>query len=334
MSRPLSPKMKIHEYNISNNLKNPVSHKMKIRSAERPYSPKQKFDEIIIDSSKLIIQPNIKIPSLDKSIVNNYELYIDLTKNPKYAIGVITNGCDKEFFKYLSENNIKYTSNCIYEYNDEWLTVYKYDDIFKYTNKNLVMLKNIDILKFLEVVNELYTLFPDFGYTPLCSEFYCDIYPSDKSIRISNHEGFDNYHDIFELVFFLKEMNMPIPNILKHFYIRYYEWKDMEILTPITINIKAKLETSDHDGYCSGEENVYNSTIKTYLVTLPPNLVDDINKFTDEDLNKLSYNWESLLPIPNIGGGSHYCENSEESSNNGLDIHDYRYTILSVKLNK
>ena len=225
MSRPLSPKMKIHEYNISNNLKNPVSHKMKIRSAERPYSPKQKFDEIIIDSSKLIIQPNIKIPSLDKSIVNNYELYIDLTKNPKYAIGVITNGCDKEFFKYLSENNIKYTSNCIYEYNNEWLDIHYYDDIFKYTNGKLIMLKDIDIIKFLRVVNELYTLFPDFGYTPICSKFHFNIDTSNKSIKISNHEGYNNFEDIYKLVIYLKQNKIQIPNILKHFYIRYYNYE-------------------------------------------------------------------------------------------------------------
>ena len=105
----------------------------------------------------------------------------------------------------------------------------------------------------------------------------------------------------------------------------------------IIISIRAKLETSHHSGYCSDNENKYNCDIKNYLVDLPETLIEkinNINEFTDEDLNKFSYKWESLLPIPNVRGDSYYCRNSQKSKENGLSSHDYRYTILSIEIHK
>ena len=179
-------------------------------------------DESLINATELIVRPNIKIPS---KMFNKCEKFEDFSMKNGFILGVITNGCDIEFIKYLSENNIKYTSNCIYEYNNEWLDIHYYDDIFKYTNGKLIMLKDIDIIKFLRVVNELYTLFPDFGYTPICSKFHFNIDTSNKSIKISNHEGYNNFEDIYKLVIYLKQNKIQIPNILKHFYIRYYNYE-------------------------------------------------------------------------------------------------------------
>jgi len=39
----------------------------------------------------------------------------------------------------------------------------------------------------------------------------------------------------------------------------------------------------------------------------------------------------SLLEVPDMGSGSGYCDNSDESVEHGLDRHDYRITILRVE---
>ena len=109
-------------------------------------------------------------------------------------------------------------------------------------------------------------------------------------------------------------------------------YKDVEF--SIIINIEAKLETSDHDGYCSGEENDYECTINNYLVELPKNIIVNEEDLTPKKLLDINYNWESLLPEPNLHGDSFYCYISDESKKHGLGCHDYRYTIISVKIDK
>lgn len=93
--------------------------------------------------------------------------------------------------------------------------------------------------------------------------------------------------------------------------------------------IRAKLETSHHCGYCSGNECEYIIEIKYYEVETPEEYINHpLGKL--EDITK--YDWASLLPEPDVEGDSGYCKPSEESLEAGMtEIHSYRYTVLSVK---
>jgi hypothetical protein len=95
--------------------------------------------------------------------------------------------------------------------------------------------------------------------------------------------------------------------------------------------ITAKLETSTHDGYCSGEENEYKVKINTYTVNLSEkykNLtrgkLTDIDEYVDDLIE--------LLPIPNVEGDSYYCDISPLSKLNNLGAHAYRYTVISIEI--
>ena len=91
------------------------------------------------------------------------------------------------------------------------------------------------------------------------------------------------------------------------------------------VKIKAKLEISDHDGYCSGGECEYSFSIKEYIIDVPN---DEYNEYDGNYIN-----WVYYLPKPNIDTwGSGYCDLSNECNVNGLDKHDYRYTILEVTI--
>jgi hypothetical protein len=96
--------------------------------------------------------------------------------------------------------------------------------------------------------------------------------------------------------------------------------------------ITAQLETSDHDGYCSGGECEYETQTHSYIVDLP----DQFKNYPEGKLNnfdKYSFEWEKLLPEPGLNyDGSYYCDVSNESETHGLDRHDYRYTIISVEI--
>ncbi len=84
------------------------------------------------------------------------------------------------------------------------------------------------------------------------------------------------------------------------------------------VKIKAKLEISDHDGYCSGNECEYSYSIKEYIVDI-------------EDISVNLNNLIKYLPIPEINNhGSYYCDSNKESDDNNLDKHSYNYTILEV----
>lgn len=86
----------------------------------------------------------------------------------------------------------------------------------------------------------------------------------------------------------------------------------------IIISIKAKLETSNHNGYCSDNENEYKCEFNTYLIDLPEILITEIsniNDFTNEELTNLSYKWESILPIIDVEGYSLFCNNSKKRRN-------------------
>lgn len=54
--------------------------------------------------------------------------------------------------------------------------------------------------------------------------------------------------------------------------------------------IKAKLEISHHDGYCSGEENEYKSDIQNYLIELPQ--IFNLQLGLLQNHNHIGINWE------------------------------------------
>lgn len=94
--------------------------------------------------------------------------------------------------------------------------------------------------------------------------------------------------------------------------------------------ITARLETSDHDGYCSGDECQYECKIIEQIVDVPnqyknskPGKIDDIEE----------YNWYKFLQEPELNYyKSYYCNLSPESEEAELDRHDYKYTIICVEL--
>lgn len=100
------------------------------------------------------------------------------------------------------------------------------------------------------------------------------------------------------------------------------------------IRITAKLETSNHCGYCTGERCVYEVNTKNYYVK-PPKDAEWISECDIGYKFKISdYNWESLLPRPDVFRGYWTCSCSEEVEKSGLQKHDYRYTIMSVKMSE
>ncbi len=93
--------------------------------------------------------------------------------------------------------------------------------------------------------------------------------------------------------------------------------------------IKAKLEISDHDGWCSDNECYYSCFINKYIIKVP----NDIKYYNNFDFT-------TLLPVPNINCGSDYCElnlNHRQQfwdcKNNNLERHEYKYTILYISYN-
>ena len=89
------------------------------------------------------------------------------------------------------------------------------------------------------------------------------------------------------------------------------------------LKIISKLETSDHDGYCSGGECEYECKIVENIVDVPEKYksnpkgilykYDECDNIQDND-NDNEYDWEKLLPKPEINdSGSYYCKLSRKS---------------------
>lgn len=89
------------------------------------------------------------------------------------------------------------------------------------------------------------------------------------------------------------------------------------------------LETSDHCGYCSGNENIYSRELLEITIDLPKYYED--HKIGDLDIKE--YNWSKELDSPiSCCSKSYYCKICDESINNDLGKHDYRYTIKCVEI--
>jgi hypothetical protein len=103
--------------------------------------------------------------------------------------------------------------------------------------------------------------------------------------------------------------------------------------------VRALLETSDHDGYCSDEECIYKAEEKEYIVDIPEKYVDHSDGFFSEDeMKEIDFqDWTHVLPIVLLGkerdcSQSEYCDLSKMCKQHNLDIHEYRYTIFSVQI--
>ena len=93
------------------------------------------------------------------------------------------------------------------------------------------------------------------------------------------------------------------------------------------MKITAVLETYDHDGYCSSDECEYKKTNKKVYIDIPNQSMLCPDKW-------LKYNWKKHLPKPKLNiEGSGFCRGTHEKSN-GLDNHDYRYTIKKIEIVK
>ena len=94
--------------------------------------------------------------------------------------------------------------------------------------------------------------------------------------------------------------------------------------------ITAHLETSDHDGYCSGNECEYECKIIEKIINAP----DQYKNFKLGKIDNIEeYDWYKFLDEPGLNYyESYYCDLSWECNESGLDKHDFRYTIISVEL--
>ena len=109
---------------------------------------------------------------------------------------------------------------------------------------------------------------------------------------------------------------------------------------PTKVILSCKIETSDHDGYCSGAECEYNfhlSHMTSSIKCLPQKYkhLSIASLITDDtDLEEISryLGAERHLEPPLNVDGSGYCENSKESEENGLYGHDYKITPIFAEL--
>jgi hypothetical protein len=105
--------------------------------------------------------------------------------------------------------------------------------------------------------------------------------------------------------------------------------KQLEILSKKEnnkIKIFATLETSDHDGYCSGNECEYKCEEVEHIIDLSGQLhmLNNIDECKDD--------FDKYLPCPELGDGSGYCFLDEKCVNSGLGKHDYKYTIRKIEV--
>lgn len=82
-----------------------------------------------------------------------------------------------------------------------------------------------------------------------------------------------------------------------------------------------KIEISDHDGCCSGEECTYKSWIE---------FRDDIKEL--RDAARLKNQKDYFLMHTHNGNQSYECTPSDECKEHGMGVHDSRVTILPMDM--
>ena len=96
----------------------------------------------------------------------------------------------------------------------------------------------------------------------------------------------------------------------------------MSIIKNKIIKITFKEEISDHDGYCSGNENEY--SCRTYTKT-----VEDSD--LDSDIQSYAC-YADKIDIGNRFKQSYYCTMTQEACEADLGPHDYRITIVKAEI--
>ena len=91
----------------------------------------------------------------------------------------------------------------------------------------------------------------------------------------------------------------------------------------IFIDITFKEEVSDHDGYCSGGECDLSTRIYNKIVEV------NVNEITNDLQYYIKYADEVIIDDE---GSSYYCDLGDDAKSAGLGPHDYRITVLKVKL--
>jgi len=95
------------------------------------------------------------------------------------------------------------------------------------------------------------------------------------------------------------------------------------------VSLTCKVEKSDHDGYCSGDECEYSVENITQIVNYPSKGDLKIGDKIDPELISGSEYLNSFEPCLNYSG-SRFCDNSVESNKNGLELHDFKITVIKA----
>jgi hypothetical protein len=91
----------------------------------------------------------------------------------------------------------------------------------------------------------------------------------------------------------------------------------------VRILVTFKEEISDHDGYCSGNENEYSE--RTYTKEVQ-------DKELDKDITSYLCYADDVYDPSNRRGQSYYCKMSKEACEADIGPHEVRITVLKAEL--
>lgn len=117
---------------------------------------------------------------------------------------------------------------------------------------------------------------------------------------------------------------------------RYETYLTVVDVRSLNLWVQVVYETSEHGGYCSGNECSYSSENKICHLHVSDHefLVNghEARVFNPSQNPKIMQNIEKKLGVHLIGRmGSFYCDLDSESERHGLDIHDYRITVVDYE---
>ena len=96
------------------------------------------------------------------------------------------------------------------------------------------------------------------------------------------------------------------------------------------VRVTFLIESSEHDGYCSGNECEYLATTVIKTFDVPTELQTTTVQKEDFD----NFDWEMLFVDDDIeinDGNSCFCELSDECVEHHLDKHERKYTVVCVE---
>ena len=103
-------------------------------------------------------------------------------------------------------------------------------------------------------------------------------------------------------------------------------------MTTICLNVSAKVEKSDHDGYCSGEDNEYDCQYLNKRVDFQLYCENVPKSGENFPIDLKDSRWQNIKMRfhPQLNGGSNYCCVSDTSIEHKLGKHESRVTLLSA----